>query len=309
MSTTPILLLDGGLGTTLKDEFNAEVDGSTRPLWSSHLLISSPNTIQSAQCAFASAGADVILTATYQASFEGFANTKVDHAGEKDGMGVSRRDAAQYMRNAVTIARKAADQRSSTDGKRQVALSLGAYGAIMVPSQEYSGEYDEAHKTIQDLAQWHADRLSAFDAVWDEIDLVAFETVPLLDEVAAVREAMHCSTRERNSKKFWISCVFPGDDDVLPDGNSVEELVKIMLEEREDRTLPYAIGINCTKTSKVSGLIKRFEEAIKKMGLERKPALVVYPDGTRGEVYNTATHEWEKKEKSADMVYPFRIMR
>lgn len=303
-SGVPILLLDGGLGTTLKDDFNAAVDGTSRPLWSSHLLISAPETLQAAQSAFGEAGADIILTATYQASYEGFSNTKVDHAGEASGKGVSSDDAEKYMRNAVTIARKAFDARQG-----KVALSLGAYGAVMVPSQEYSGEYDEDHRSVEQLADWHSERLRLFSdhrKTWEDVDLVAFETVPLLAEVEAVRRAMSLCEASEKKKPFWISCVFPGQANTLPDGSSVEQLVGAMLGEVSDSPVPYAIGLNCTKTDKVPRLVLEFETAVQDMisagRIKEAPALVMYPDGTRGEVYNTTTHEWEKKSDNADVV-------
>ena len=70
----PILLLDGGLGTTLEEEHGVQFSSAT-PLWSSHLLLSAPETLLEVQENFARAGADIILTATYQASFQGFRMT------------------------------------------------------------------------------------------------------------------------------------------------------------------------------------------------------------------------------------------
>ena len=34
-------------------------------------------------------------------------------------------------------------------------VSMGAYGAIMRPSQEFAGRYDEAHTTREQLRAWH----------------------------------------------------------------------------------------------------------------------------------------------------------
>jgi len=133
---TPIILLDGGLGTTLADQYNVIYDDST-PLWSSQLLITNPQKLKDVQEAFAAAGADIILTATYQASYEGFARS-----------GVSEDEAERSMRSAVLIARDAFMSR--LDGKRgKVALSLGAYGATMIPGQEYSGAYDPDHAGVE----------------------------------------------------------------------------------------------------------------------------------------------------------------
>ena len=101
-----------------------------------------------------------------------------------------------------------------------------------------SGRVEEARAEVA-LAQWHLDRLRAFasapssaassisaitqrpaeqgesgsaSAAWDNLEWVAFETVPLLTEIRAVRRAMAVLNREIESgrrKKFWICSAFP----------------------------------------------------------------------------------------------------
>ena len=72
---TPILLLDGALGTILEKPPYSISFNETTPLWSSHLLITQPSTLNDVHQAYIAAGVDVVLTATYQASLEGFART------------------------------------------------------------------------------------------------------------------------------------------------------------------------------------------------------------------------------------------
>lgn len=293
-----IYLLDGGLGTTLADYHGCIFNDST-PLWSSQLLLTDPATLLQAQTAFAEAGADIILSATYQASFEGFTRS-----------GVGAKDAETAMRKGVSIARESFDGRASVLGKGSegergmVALSLGAYGATMVPSQEYSGKYDRDHMTKGQLREWHRRRIEVFckdERCWADVDFVAFETLPLMAEILAVREVMgDVEMGLGEEKDFWISCVFPGEGNLLPDGSSVREVVKAMLERREGARTLMGVGINCTKVGKVEGLIEEFGSAVRELvesgEAEKWPSLVVYPDGTKGEVYNTVTKEWEKVE-------------
>jgi len=268
-----ILLLDGGLGTTLEDEHNIKFSNQT-PLWSSHLLVENTATLHRVQQDFASAGADVILTATYQTSFPGFANTKI---GLEDG--ISRDAAKRMMLSAVHVA-----QGAFRDRQGLVALSLGAYGATMVPSTEYSGLYGDMAES--DLYVFHQERIDVFanSQEWKDIDLIAFETLPRVDEVRATRRVMQKTT----DKKYWISCVFPNDNAKLPDGTDVELLVRAMLEG--ERT-PFAIGINCTKIHRIPQLIIEFERAAISHGLDL-PRLVLYPDGAGGKVYDTKLHQW-----------------
>ncbi|KIV79495.1 hypothetical protein PV11_07055 [Exophiala sideris] len=268
-----LLLLDGGLGTTLEDEHNVKFSADT-PLWSSHLLVENTSILEAVQRDFANAGADIILTATYQASFHGFRNTKVP---KQDGIGTS--DAVRYMLSAVKIARQAFNGRPGL-----VALSLGAYGATMIPSTEYSGDYGSM--TEEDLYTFHSERISVFkdSSEWKEIDVVAFETLPRIDEVRVARRVMKAVM----DREHWISCVFPNDDQKLPDGTSIEELVSVMLEGERP---PFAIGINCTKIHRVAGIIQRYEEAARKLSLEL-PKLVFYPDGAGRKVYDTSVQQW-----------------
>lgn len=317
MSSTPhLLLLDGGLGTTLESPpYNIKFTSQT-PLWSSHLLLTSPSTLLAAQRSFVAHGADVLLTATYQASLDGFAATTrpaaespgdPDAAGPADGRHVDearsqRAEAALLMRNAVRIAREAfVTTARPGSGKGLVALSLGAYGATMRPSAEYSGAYSPAHMAgAEELGAWHRARLELYledVTTWKEVDMVAFETLPLVAEVLAVRKAMAGVEKRR----WWVSCVFGytvQGRNFLPDGSSVETVVRATLKEGEAwGERPWGIGVNCIKVSKLGGLVQEFELAVEKVfreaGTGEWPWLVIYPDGTKGEVYNTTTQLWE----------------
>ena len=230
---SPVLLLDGGLGTTLEEEHGVQFSNQT-PLWSSHLLISSPETLLKAQTDFACAGADVLLTATYQASFEGFSRTHRETTalgGGDSHIGYNRAEATKYMRSSISIARLAFVNAGRAPGL--VALSLGAYGATMVPSQEYTAKYPRALLESEGLYDFHLDRITCFaedEETWNNIDLVAFETLPRLEEIYAVRMVMGTVNSRAASREFWISCVFPDGED-LPDGNFTEDVVAAMLSE------------------------------------------------------------------------------
>lgn len=363
-SKFPILLLDGGLGTTLEDAHSIKFNNDT-PLWSSDLLISSPETLLAAQKSFVDAGVDVLLSATYQGSFEGFGRTrrqvgesggvedglrKRKREGEEDGVkkgggdgagvgeGYGEEEAEVFMRSAISIARRAFSYSSfssslsssthplnskSTRSPQKIALSLGAYGATMSPSQEYTANYDPQHSTTAQLVSWHQKRLDIFQKdpeIWGEVEFVAFETIPLVEEIVAVREVMFDSFRREGGKKFWVSCVFPGDGEKnregdinggykLPDSSIIPQIIHALLsstpesesESETGRAIPFGIGINCTKVSKLRGLILEFEDAIEKSmdrgEIDRKgwPWLVIYPDGAGGLVYNTSTQIWDVK--------------
>jgi homocysteine S-methyltransferase len=282
-----IQILDGGLGTSLEDQYGVTFDHS-KPLWSTHFLIEGQDTLLSCQRDFAEAGVDVLLTATYQTSIEGFARTKTAEFPE----GIPKSAIGSYLRSAVDIAEKATVRRST-----KLAISLGPYGACMVPGQEYSGKYDAAHDSEESLYRWHLERLRLFtevEGVTNRVQMVALETIPRLDEIRAVRRATFAAGI---IIPFWISCVFPRDDNVLPDGSTVGQVIGAMLEPMADGATPWGIGINCTKLHKLPILIREFESSVGNLvsesQLQSTPSLVLYPDGTNGEVYNTTTKKWE----------------
>ena len=206
----PILLLDGGLGTTLGSPPHSITFTSSTPLWSSHLLLSAPPTLTAVHRSFLTAGTDILLTATYQTSFEGF--TRTDPKFTCD-------DAARYMRSAIPLTRDAFA--ALPDKPARLALSLGPYGATMSPvAAEYSGLYPEEIDSENALRKWHGERLRVFvedDAAWDGVKYVVFETVRRADEVKAIRGAVHdIPLGAKGRKPWWLCGVFPteGVDEV-----------------------------------------------------------------------------------------------
>ncbi|KAK3948379.1 Homocysteine S-methyltransferase [Pseudoneurospora amorphoporcata] len=288
----PVQLLDGGLGTTLEDLHDIKFSFET-PLWSSHLLVSDEeDKLLDCHKAFEQAGANIISTATYQTSIRGFAATKAPKSGAPDG--IEKEGIPHFLDSAVVLAANAAGR----EGK--VALALGPYGATMIPSTEYSGKYDPEHQDARALEKWHKERLDLFKHVdTNQVSYIAFETVPTLGEIDAVRNLLSADKipTSLRGRPVWISSLYPNDDEKLPDGSTVEEVVKAVLTRKEGLETPWGIGINCTKVEKLDSLVKRYQDAIQTcidngepMGW---PSLVLYPDGTNGEVYNTANKTWE----------------
>ncbi|KAH7013644.1 Homocysteine S-methyltransferase [Ilyonectria destructans] len=286
-----ILILDGGLGTSLEAKYGVTFSRAT-PLWSSDLLVSSPTTLLACQKDFGDVPVDVLLTATYQVSLDGFAGTRNETF--PDGIGANA--VPPFLDEAVAIAQKA------IHGDARVALSCGPYGACMIPGQEYSGKYDVAHDSAAALEEWHRQRMQLFGSIADvgsRVGYVALETIPRLDEIIAMRKAV-ASTPELAHLPFWTACLSPGEDMTLPDGSSIEAAVEAMLDPKLSASVPWGIGINCTKVHKLDAMLRIFESTVARMLEDGRasswPALILYPDGTNGEVYNTTTQKWELPE-------------
>ncbi|KAI0818360.1 Homocysteine S-methyltransferase [Xylaria sp. FL0064] len=299
MTDTPVQFLDGGLGTSLEDEYNVQFTETT-PLWSSHLLLSDPDTLKSCQRDFANVPVDILLTATYQVSVEGFQRTRTDAFPD----GVPRADIPRFLDVAVSTAEQVKQPTT------KIALSLGPYGAVMTPSQEYTGRYDDDHDSADKLFRWHADRMSLFASIPDvgsRVDFIAFETVPRLDEILAIRRLTTLLASDSADAAvsgplgripYWISCVYPGAARALPDGSSISQVIRALLSLEHSRNPPWGIGINCTKIAELPKLVTEYEIAIRLLEkdnhLRSWPSLLLYPDGTNGEVYDTVTKTWRK---------------
>ncbi|KAI1124701.1 Homocysteine S-methyltransferase [Nemania abortiva] len=297
MAPTPIQFLDGGLGTSLEDKYGIRFTGAT-PLWSSHLLLSDTATLESCQRDFANVPVDILLTATYQVSVEGFQRTRTDSFPD----GVPRAEIPQFLDVAVSIVERARQPAT------KIALSLGPYGAVMAPSQEYSGQYDDEHNSVEKLFRWHADRISLFASVprlGSRVDFLAFETVPRLDEILAIRKLTTVLASQSSDAAvagplgqtpYWISCVFPGASQSLPDGSSVSQVIRALLSLEHSDNPPWGIGINCTKIAELPHLVEAYEIGVRQLEedghIRSWPSLLLYPDGTNGEVYDTVTKTW-----------------
>src|SRR5699024_7192166 len=117
------LVLDGGLATRLE----ADGRGLRGGLWSARLLADAPELIRQAHRDFFEAGADVAISAGYQASVEGFTSRGIDRA-----------DAVRLVARSVELALAERD----AFGAGLVAAGVGPYGAVLADGGEYTGDYD-----------------------------------------------------------------------------------------------------------------------------------------------------------------------
>ncbi|EER27760.1 Homocysteine S-methyltransferase family protein [Coccidioides posadasii C735 delta SOWgp] len=309
------------MGTVLEEPPYGFTFSAQTPLWSSHLLLSHPTTLSEIHRSYVDAGADIVLTATYQASFEGFARTAIvpanvpaDHKqDERHGHATYRpMDATRYMRSAIPLAYSSFNFSSKPP---RVALSLGPYGATMCPvSAEYTGIYPEEMSNTAALEAWHAKRLEVYmedPETWRKIEFLGFETVRRWDEVLAIRGAMGKLLQiaeSGQSRKWWISGVFPQED---IDEEDVRRWTSAAFGSTSENGLhPWGIGVNCTRLENIERIVDIMEDELGREKLtdngERasvgsswssRPWLVLYPDGTQGEIYDPTLKTWVKKDE------------
>ncbi|HZW59489.1 MAG TPA: homocysteine S-methyltransferase [Woeseiaceae bacterium] len=257
--------LDGGLAT----ELEAQGHDIGTHLWSAALLKSDPAAIVAAHRAFLEAGADVIISASYQASVEGFAT-----------LGVGERDAEALIASSVDLALTARRQYLEAHPERQrrpmVAASVGPYGAALHDGSEYSGDYD-----VDDagLRAFHERRLSLLDLT--DADLLACETIPNRREAAVL-----CDLLAHARLPAWVSFCCR-DERCISDGTPLREVCALF----RDHPRVLALGVNCTAPGYVSSLIGEIRAAAP------AKAVVVYPNS--GETYDSATNAWSGDASTA----------
>lgn len=241
--------------------------------------------------------------------------------------GQSREVARDAMHAAVKIAAQARDD---FDPNRKIALSLGPFAATLSPTQEYSGIYpppfgpSDSHTTfantvdgegleaaaIRELTYFHLERLQLVaenQDVWNAIDCLAFETIPLAREVIAIRNAVKLleDLEHGRKKPWWITFVLPEGRPLESkrDGQllTVGEMANVALRSEDGCAQPTAIGVNCTGAGYIQNIIGELTVATKQ-DPSRRPWLVVYPNS--GEIYegegkwSGAPESWQEVVKN-----------
>ncbi|MGW3099776.1 homocysteine S-methyltransferase [Streptomyces sp. NPDC001102] len=249
------VVLDGGMSNQLESAGHDLSD----ELWSARLLAERPEAITEAHLAYFEAGADVAITASYQATFEGFAKR-----------GIGRERAAELLALSVESAREAARRAAAKGVTRPlwVAASVGPYGAMLADGSEYRGRYG---LSADELADFHRPRVEVLAAA--RPDVLALETVPDADEARALLRVV----RELGVPA-WLSYTVDGDRTRA--GQPLEEAFALAADVDE----VIAVGVNCCAPQDVDGAVRT---AARVTG---KP-VVVYPNS--GEAWDAGARAWD----------------
>ena len=242
------VVLDGGLATELERR-GADLRD---PLWSAKVLVEDPDAIRSVHAAYFEAGADVAISASYQATFEGLA-----------GRGIDRNQAAALMRRSVELAREAAGS------GRVVAASVGPYGAMLGNGAEYTGDYD---KDEDQLVEFHVPRIEALAEA--EPNVLAVETIPSFVETRALVRALE----KVPEIPAWVSFSCR-DGGHICDGTPIGSAVEVVASAPG----VVAVGVNCTSPLFVERLVETISDTTGKH-------IVCYPN--RGSFWDPMRKTW-----------------
>jgi homocysteine S-methyltransferase len=249
-----VVVLDGGLATLLEAR-GADVSGA---LWSARVLQEDPDAVVDAHATYLGAGAEVVTTASYQASAQGFAAVGLDGAAT---------DA--LLVRSVDLARRAVEQAGTP---AWVAASVGPYGAALADGSEYRGDYG---LDVAALRAWHRPRLEVLAGAGP--DVLACETVPCLAEAEAL-----LAEADRLGVPAWLSLTVVRDAAGTLRTRAGEPAVEAFAMAADvDAVL--AVGVNCCHPDDVGPAVA---EARERSGLP----VVAYPNS--GEAWDAAARAW-----------------
>ena len=262
------IVLDGGLATALE----ARGHDLNDPLWSAKVLFEDPGAIRDVHRAFLEAGADCIVTATYQASFPGFA-----------ARGLGEDEVVRLLVRGVDLAVDARDSFWEDPANRNgrlrplVAASVGPYGAFLADGSEYSGHYgiDAGELHTFHEKRWHVLANS-------RADLMACETIPSRGEAEVLLGLL------RGTSRRWAWLSFSCRDGAhLSDGSRLEHVAGLCTAEPRVA----AVGANCTDPEHIASLIGEMRKA-------RPKPIIVYPNS--GEGYDPVGKVWTPAPHTPD---------
>ncbi|XP_048388742.1 uncharacterized protein zgc:172121 isoform X2 [Stegostoma tigrinum] len=254
-----VTVIDGGLATELEaGGLNLQDD----PLWSARILKTNPQAIKDVHTRYLSSGADIITTATYQATLAGFVKY----------LGLKSEEAALLLQSGVYIAKEAVAEFLS---ESRSSGSIGPYGAFLHDGSEYSGNYVES-MTTEELKTWHRPQMQSL--ITAGVDLIAMETIPSQKEGEALVELL----REFPNAKAWLSFSVK-DGKCISHGENFEDAVKFAIKSNQ----LMAVGLNCCSPDIISPLLFSANKA-------RGPEIgwIVYPNS--GETWDSDTR-WGRK--------------
>ncbi|WP_330333210.1 homocysteine S-methyltransferase [Streptomyces sp. NBC_00536] len=235
------VVLDGGLG----DQLAAQGCDLSGGLWSARVLAEDPAQVQAAHTAYARAGAEVLITASYQVGYEAFARHGYDRART-----------TALLRDSVTLADRAA---RAVAHEVWVAASVGPYGATLADRSEYRGRYG---LSVRELAAFHRPRIETL--LEAGADVLALETVPDTDEAEAL-----LSLLAGTGARAWLSYTVAGDRTRA--GQPLAEAFAAAAAAPE----VIAVGVNCCAAADV---LPALEAAA---AVTAKP-LLAYPNDSSG---------------------------
>jgi homocysteine S-methyltransferase len=260
------IIIDGALATELETKGH----DLNHPLWSAKALQEDPDDIFLIHLGYYRAGADVAITASYQAST----------AGLQKNLGITQEEAKGLIVRSVALARRAksvapaspvaADAAKYEPRPLLIAGSVGPYGAYLANGSEYRGDYSLPD---DEMKEFHRPRIAAL--VEAGVDLLAIETMPSFEEIKVLLALLN---EEFDNTPVWVGMTLR-DKGHLSDGTDLESVVKVLNGSEQ----VVALGVNCVPQNMVVDALDVLNK------LTSKP-LLAYPNS--GEKWDAEKKIW-----------------
>ena len=261
-----IAIIDGAMAT----ELEARSCDLNDDLWSARVLLEQPELIRAVHLDYFNAGADIAITASYQATVDGFAKR-----------GLNREQALSLMKKSVQLAQEARDEFWAKEENRAgrvrplIAGSVGPYGAYLADGSEYRGDYNLSE---DELIAFHRPRIEALIA--SGADLLACETIPCGIEARALIRLL----AEFPNTVAWFTFTAK-DGELISNGERIADIAAFLDKQAQAA----AIAINCTSPLHIPSLVREIKKN------SSKP-IIVYPNS--GEYYSAVTNTWHGETSS-----------
>ncbi|QNP99678.1 Homocysteine S-methyltransferase [Yarrowia lipolytica] len=213
------------------------------------------------------AGADIVTSASYQASLEGTI---------KAGAVQRWPEALWMLRKSEQLVRKAVTE-AKVKRKVLLAASVGPFGAWLGGGQEYNGDY--TGYTKDDIRRHHEFKIRA--VLGGSPDMLLIETIPSIIEVEVLVDVLNTILPPSAIPVCLSLSVKSADYDrvALADGSELSNIAELAASCPSFTHL----GVNCCA------------ETVAKLSLDilqqhTSLQLIVYPNS--GEVYDGATKTW-----------------
>ena len=252
------LVVDDGSMPTELEALGCDLNDA---LWSARVLMDEPNLIKQVHREYFEAGADIGMSASYQATIPGFMKR-----------GRTLDEAEALIKSSVTLLLEARDEwwSASRTGREYplAAAAVGPYGAYLADGSEYRGNYEFS---AGELAEFHRRRMELLKEAG--ADCFAIETIPSLAEARVL-----AGLADELDLDCWVTFSCRNGFENC-EGTPVADCAREMTKFKS----VCAVGVNCTAPVYIENLIKEIRAVC------RLP-MIVYPNS--GEEYDPATKTW-----------------
>jgi homocysteine S-methyltransferase len=252
------LVVDDGSMPTELEALGCDLNDA---LWSARVLMDEPELIKQVHREYFEAGADIGMSASYQATIPGFMKR-----------GRTLEEAEALIKSSVTLLREARDEWWGVGRAGRVypltAAAVGPYGAYLADGSEYRGNYDLSDV---ELVKFHRRRMELLKEAG--ADCFAIETIPSLAEARVL-----AGLADELDLDCWVTFSCRNGSENC-EGTPVRDCAREMAKFRS----VCAVGVNCTAPVYIERLIKEVRAVC-------DLPVIVYPNS--GEEYDPQTKTW-----------------